>query len=88
MRESVGADSAGVNEAGVDGWTWLRAPGPGISTLTEARNVDEREGRPVTIADGVAVLGNLQLSAALPHLGGAVEQLKIHSERYEDALCK
>jgi hypothetical protein len=34
--------------------------------------------------------GNLQLSVTrpLPHLGGSVEQLKIHSERYEDTLCK
>jgi hypothetical protein len=34
--------------------------------------------------------GILQLSVTrpLPHLGGAVEQLKIHSERYEEAHCK
>jgi len=34
--------------------------------------------------------GNPQLLATrpLPHLGGAVEQLKIHFERYEEALCK
>jgi hypothetical protein len=34
--------------------------------------------------------GNLQLSVTrpLPHLDGAVEQLKIHSERYEEAHCK
>jgi len=54
VRESVGADSAGVNEAGVDGVddgcerlarsTNVSAGRPAISALTEARNVDEREG--------------------------------------------
>jgi hypothetical protein len=50
-RESVGADSAGVNEAGVDdgcerlarSTVNVSAGRPAISTLTEARN-DEQEG--------------------------------------------
>jgi hypothetical protein len=62
-RESVGADSAGLNEAGVDGWTMVASawPDPLLMFPLADRQLARlpRRGarrRPVIIADGVGVL--------------------------------